>query len=108
MKSPLARVILAVLGGYLTLLEATPEKLKGSIKRMEAGRDDFPLLNAKVLAEHHNGPVEAFLSFLDETGIEKKNFVIADTRGLHACIYRWFPALNRQILEKYQTLIVFR
>jgi hypothetical protein len=72
----------------------------------------FPLkehmLNVRVLGEHQNGPVEAFVYFLDEIGIEKKHFVIPNTNSLHPRIYELFQMLNRQILEKYRSLIVFR
>ena len=66
------------------------------------------ILNAQVLGEHQSGPLEAFVFFLDEIGIAKKNFVIPDTGALHPFIYELFQELNRQILEKYCTLIVFR
>jgi len=66
------------------------------------------MLNVWVLGEHQNGPVEAFVYFLDEIGIEKKHFVIPDTDALHPRIYGMFPMLNRQTLEKYRCLIVFR
>lgn len=66
------------------------------------------MLNAQVLGEHQNGPLEAFVFFLDEIGIDKRGFVIPDTRALHPLIYEWFQVLNHQTLEKYRTLIVFR
>ena len=66
------------------------------------------MLNAQVVGEHQNGPLEGFVFFLDEIGIEKKNFVIPDTSALHPRIYELFQLLNRQILEKFCTLIVFR
>ncbi len=66
------------------------------------------MLNAQVLGEHQSGPLEAFVFFLDEIGIEKKNFVIPDTRALHPLIYELFQVLNRQILEKFCALIVYR
>ena len=66
------------------------------------------MLNAQVLGEHQNGPLEGFVFFLDGIGIEKKNFVIPDTSALHPRIYELFQLLNRQILEKFCTLIVFR
>ena len=66
------------------------------------------MLNAQVLGEHQDGPLEAFVFFLDEIGIERKNFVIPDTRALHPLIYEFFQSLNRQVLEKFCTLIVFR
>ena len=66
------------------------------------------MLNVRVLGEHQNGPVEAFVYFLDEIGIEKKHFVIPNTNSLHPRIYELFQMLNQQTLEKYRTLIVFR
>jgi hypothetical protein len=66
------------------------------------------MLNVQVLGEHQTGPVEAFVYFLDEIGIRKKTFVIPDTGALHPLIYEWFHPLNRQTLESFETLIVFR
>ena len=66
------------------------------------------MFNVWVLGEHQNGPVEAFVYFMDEIGVEKGHFVIPDTRSLPKHIYEWFPLLNRQTLEKYRSLIVFR
>ena len=66
------------------------------------------MLNVRVLGEHQNGPLEAFVYFLDEIGIEKEHFVIPNTNSLHPRIYELFQLLNRQTLEKYRSLIVFR
>ena len=66
------------------------------------------MLNVRVLGEHQNGPLEAFVYFLDEIKIKKSHFVIPDTRLLHPRVYKLFPLLSRQILEKYGVLIVFR
>ena len=66
------------------------------------------MLNVQVLGEHQNGPLEAFVYFLDEIGIEKRNFVIPDTSALHPHIYELFQLLKLQTLEKYCSLIVFR
>jgi hypothetical protein len=66
------------------------------------------MLNVRVLGEHQNGPVEAFVYFLDEIGIPKKNFVIPNTNSLHPRIYDLFQMLNQETLEKYRSLIVFR
>lgn len=72
----------------------------------------FPLkermLNVRVLGEHQNGPLEAFVHFLDKIGVEKRHFVIVNTNSLHPRIYEFFQLLNQQIMEKYRTLIVFR
>jgi hypothetical protein len=66
------------------------------------------MLNVRVLGEHQNGPLEAFLYFLDAIGIEKKHFAIPDTNSLHPRIYELFRSLNRETLAKYRSLIVFR
>lgn len=66
------------------------------------------MLNVQVLEEHQNGPLEAFIYFLDEIGIEKRDFVISSTNSLHPFIYDHFQLLNQNILAKYRTLIVFR
>ena len=66
------------------------------------------MLNLRVLGEHQNGPLEAFVYFLDEIGIERTHFVIPDTGLLHPRIYELFHSLNRETLGKYRSLIVFR
>jgi hypothetical protein len=66
------------------------------------------MLNVRILEEHQNGPVEAFVYFLDEIGIEKKHFVIPNTNSLHPRIYELFQMLNRQTLKKYRSLVIFR
>jgi hypothetical protein len=66
------------------------------------------MLNVRVLGEHQNGPVEAFVYFMEEIGVKKRDFVIPDTHSLPDPICEWFPSLNRQTLGKYRSLIVFR
>jgi hypothetical protein len=66
------------------------------------------MLNVRVLGEHQNGPVEAFVYFMDEIGIEKKHFVIPNSNSLHPRIYELFQMLNQETLGKYRSLIVFR
>jgi len=66
------------------------------------------MLNVRVLGEHQNGALEAFVYFLNEIGIDKKDLVIPNTNSLHPRIYELFQLLNRQTLEKYRSLIVFR
>ncbi len=66
------------------------------------------MINVLVVGEHQNGPVEAFVYFLDRIGIKMKHFVIPDTRSLPNLIYKCFPLLDHQILGKYRSLIIFR
>jgi hypothetical protein len=66
------------------------------------------MLNVSVLGEHQNGPLEAFVYFLDEIEIKKQHFVIPNTKLLHPRIYEFFQLLKRQTLAKYRSVIVFR
>jgi len=66
------------------------------------------MLNVRILGEHQNGPLEAFVYFLDEIAVNKRHFVIPDTRLLHPRIYEMFPSLSGQTLSKYRSLVVFR
>ena len=66
------------------------------------------MLNVRVLSEHQNGPVEAFVYFLDEIGIIRSHFVIPNTNSLHPRVYELFQTLNQETLKKYRSLIVFR
>jgi hypothetical protein len=66
------------------------------------------MLNACVLGEHQNGLLEAFVFFLDAIGLAPTTFVIADKQTMHPWIYRVFPELDRNVMEKYGALIVFR
>ena len=66
------------------------------------------MLNVRVLEEHHSGPLEAFMYFLDEVGLRQKSFVIPDTGSLHPQISILFHSLSRQVLDKFQAVIVFR
>ena len=66
------------------------------------------MLNVQVLEEHQNGPLEAFVYFLDEIGVEKKIIVIPNTNSLHPRIYELFKLLKQQTLDKYRSVIVFR
>lgn len=66
------------------------------------------MLNVRVLGEHQDGTVEAFVYFMDEIGIKKGHFVIPDTHSLSDSIYEWFPLLIHQTFEKYRSLMVFR
>jgi hypothetical protein len=66
------------------------------------------MCNVQVLGEHQTGSLEAFVYFMDEIGMPKRDFVIPDTRSLHPLIYQWFQPLTRQTLRKFRSLVVFR
>ncbi|THB72695.1 MAG: hypothetical protein D6B25_16310 [Desulfobulbaceae bacterium] len=64
------------------------------------------MLNVLVLGEHQKGPVEAFVYFMDKIGVEKKHFVIPNTHTLPDQIYKWFPLLSHQILERIKAFFI--
>jgi len=66
------------------------------------------MLNVRVLGEHQNGPLEAFVFFLDEIGIVTKTFVIPDTAAMPPLVGELFQALARDSFNTFHTLVVFR
>ncbi len=62
--------------------------------------------NINVIGEHQDGTLEAFLAFTQAIGVERRNFIIADTSALERLIFTWFPALTRSFL-RFDAVIVF-
>lgn len=73
-----------------------------------APADANSLTNAGVFGEHQMGPLEAFVYFLDEIGVETGDFVIAETSSISPEIRAWFPILTQDLLDQFRTVIVFR
>ena len=63
--------------------------------------------NVNVIGEHQDGPLEAFLDFIDAIGVPRRNFMIADTSALDRLIFTWFPALASTFL-RFDAIIVFQ
>ncbi len=66
------------------------------------------MLNIRVIGENQDGQLEAFVFFLDEIGVVRKDFVIRDMSSIHPLIYEWFFLLNQPSLRQFRTVIVFR
>lgn len=66
------------------------------------------MLSVAVLGEHQNGPLEAFVYFLQEVAVNPGDFVIPEPGNLHPYILDHFEVLQDQIFEKYDALVVFR
>ncbi len=64
--------------------------------------------NLRVLGEHQDGALEAFIYFLDEIGLKKANFAISKTGNLDSWIYDAFAVFTDQTLKHYDSVIVFR
>jgi len=63
--------------------------------------------NVNVIGEHQDGTLEAFLTFIHAIGVERRQFMIADTGGLDRLIFTWFPDLTRSFL-RFDAVVVFQ
>lgn len=66
------------------------------------------MLNVRVIGEHQDGLLAAFVFFIDEIGVEREDFVIPNTSQLHPLVLKWFAILLPATLERFQTLVIFR
>jgi hypothetical protein len=63
--------------------------------------------NVNVIGEHQDGTLEAFLDFIDAIGVQRRNFMIADTSALDRLIFTLFPTLTNTFL-RFDAIIVFQ
>lgn len=80
------------------------ERVRGMAPRPVAEK----MLNVRVIGDHQDGLLEAFVFFIDEIGVERSDFVIPNTSSLHPLIFEWFALLTPQTLGRFHTLVVFR
>ena len=66
------------------------------------------MTNLRVLGEHQDGSLEAFIYFLDEIGLKKTNFTITRPHALEPWLHKAFAVFNDQTLKHYEAVIVFR
>lgn len=64
-------------------------------------------LNVRVFSEHEEGPIEAFVYFLDELGFSG-DLVISDTRAFLPIISQWFPLTEQIAFKPFQTVVIYR
>ena len=62
----------------------------------------------RVVERKQDSLIDPFLFFLDEIGMEKRDFVIADTSALDPRLLKWFALMNPRIFSQYRTLLVYR
>jgi len=83
-----------------------PQWLYGRIRRLGPRRVADEMINVRVLEEHQDGRVEAFIYFLGKIGIHRDDFVVVDSNRLHPLIYDWFEDLS-VTLRDFTALMVF-
>lgn len=71
-------------------------------------REDVPMRNARVLGTHQHAPTRAFVIFLQALGMGQEDFVLADTGRVPRSVRRWFDVFDQHILQRYETLVVYR
>jgi len=69
--------------------------------------DQQHTLNLRVLGEHEEGPVEAFVYFLDELGFSG-HLAITNTQGFAAVIGQWFPLTEQVTFKPFTTVLIYR
>ncbi len=76
--------------------------------RMQKHYQEAQLINTQIFNEHQDGPIEAFVYFLDELALAQGDFVIADTAAFSTQIMRWFALSQRVTFKPYQSIIIYR
>lgn len=66
------------------------------------------MLNVRVVERKQDSLIDPFLFFLDEIGIEQRDFVIEDTGVLDPLLLEWFALMVPQIFSQYKTLVIYR
>lgn len=61
-----------------------------------------------IIGEHQDGPLEAFVYFLDALGAAPGDFVLVDTNAVPPRIRRWFDLLWNGVFGRYRQVLVFR
>jgi len=79
----------------------------GSTRRLAPRRVANEMLNIRVVEEHQDGPVEAFVYFLREIGIPRDDFVMVGSQALPPLVREWFDLLDL-VFDDFAVLIVFR
>ena len=64
------------------------------------------MINVRVLEQHQDGRVEAFIYFLGRVGVQRDDFAVVDSKKLHPLIYDWFKDLA-VTFEDFTALMVF-
>jgi hypothetical protein len=65
-------------------------------------------VNLRILGEHQDGPLEAFIYFLDEVGVAPGDFALTDPNALPPAIQIWFRLLWHETFGRYGVVLVFR
>ena len=83
------------------------EWLYGRTRRLAPARVVDEMLNVRVLERHQEGSIEALAYFLGKIGIDRDDFVVADSQAVHPLIYEWFELLG-VMLKDFTVLVVFQ
>ncbi len=81
--------------------------LYGRTRRLAPARVVDQMLNVRVMERHQEGSIEALAYFLEKIGVDRDDFVIADSQAVHPLIYDWFKLLG-VMLEDFTVLVVFQ
>lgn len=88
-----------------------PKWLYGRLKMEPPTGDEGIMLNIRITREHMEGPIEAFIYFLDElkfTVNGSGDIVVTDTASVANRFRDWFPFLATNELDPYAALVIMR
>ncbi|MEH6442928.1 MAG: hypothetical protein V7784_03440 [Oceanospirillaceae bacterium] len=77
------------------------------ISRLEKKKPQ-QLLNTRVFSEHEDGPIEAFVYFLDQLAPISGHFVINNTKLFSELINQWFPLTQQVTFKPFQSIVIYR
>lgn len=78
------------------------------LREQMPAREDVAMRNIRVVGAHQHAPTLAFVTFLRELDIEDGDFVVPETDAIPSEVRRWFGVLDQHILQRYDSVIVFR
>lgn len=96
-----------VLYGALHCADA-PHWLYRHLREQAPERHGVAMHSVRVTGEHQHRPSRALVLFLRRLGLADGDLVVLDAGALPAPLADWFPLLRQQVLDRYDTLVVFR
>ena len=65
-------------------------------------------INTRIFSEHEDGPIEAFIYFVDQILPSTEHFVINDTKAFAKSIDEWFPLTQKVTFKPFESIIFYR
>ena len=97
----------AILFGALHC-SASPTWFYGKLLNSMQTNQPVKQINTRIFSEHEDGPIEAFIYFIDQILPSTEHFVINDTKAFAKSIDQWFPLTQKVTFEPFESIIFYR